>query len=458
MLDLLHHSIDDSDEAENWRNIADIEPSIWKEMNGQRWAVRHHYTCSYMAMFPPELPHYFIHKFTDVDDVVLDPFCGRGTTVVQAMSQLRFGIGNDYNELAFALSNGKISNPSKIKVIARLKTLEAAYEREKEHYLKQTKDVDSKIRMIYHDNTLAQLLFMKEQLKWRPELRSDTHDSDRFITMILMGAMHGSSSGFLSVSMPNTFSMGWKYVENYIAKHNLISPERDVFKVVRERCERTLKDGRMEGGGWVTNGDSKSKFTFKRRKDKTIKPGMVDLVFSSPPYLKVIKYGLYNWIRLWFLLESGNHVEIDEKLDDGHSLPNYLKFMEEVLSNIAPLMNPDTGVACWVIGDVSRGPKAPPIELANEVAMHATTIDVRNSRGEKTSYRVLDIIEDRIDDESKVTKIWNSSDSDENRSGKATNLDRILILCLESADLEAIKRKMTGNKDIQWTHPIIRRE
>ena len=36
--------------------------------------------------------------------------------------------------------------------------------------------------------------------------------------MVLMGAMHGQSSGFLSLSMPNTFSMGWNYVKKYIAK------------------------------------------------------------------------------------------------------------------------------------------------------------------------------------------------------------------------------------------------
>ena len=38
---------------------------------------------------------------------------------------------------------------------------------------------------------------------------------------------------------------------------------------------------------------------------------------TSPPYLEVIKYGLYNWIRLWWLI--GDYKHVDEKLDDTHS-------------------------------------------------------------------------------------------------------------------------------------------
>ena len=66
---------------------------------------------TYMAMFPPELPHYFIQRFTQLGDTVLDPFSGRGTTAVEASAQGRIGIGNDLNPLAVALSRGKISNP-----------------------------------------------------------------------------------------------------------------------------------------------------------------------------------------------------------------------------------------------------------------------------------------------------------------------------------------------------------
>ena len=60
-----------------------------------------HTICSYMAMFPPSVPHYFIDNHSSEGDVVLDPFSGRGTTVLEACLMNRNAIGNDKNPLAY---------------------------------------------------------------------------------------------------------------------------------------------------------------------------------------------------------------------------------------------------------------------------------------------------------------------------------------------------------------------
>jgi DNA modification methylase len=39
---------------------------------------------SYRACFKPQLPRFFIDRFTGQGDVVYDPFMGRGTTVLEA--------------------------------------------------------------------------------------------------------------------------------------------------------------------------------------------------------------------------------------------------------------------------------------------------------------------------------------------------------------------------------------
>ena len=111
------------DAPDSW---ADIDAGVWQSQKG-RWAAPQHYMCSYMAMFPPELPHYFIERFTKPGDTVLDPFCGRGTAPVEAAAQLRHGIGNDLNPLAVALTRGKLSNPSIADVMSRLDELENQY-------------------------------------------------------------------------------------------------------------------------------------------------------------------------------------------------------------------------------------------------------------------------------------------------------------------------------------------
>ena len=406
---------------QKWLEEVEIDPSIW-QLNNRRWATPQHYTCSYMAMFPPALPHYFIMRFTEPGDIILDPFNGRGTTPLEAMAQNRVGIGNDLNDLAYLLTKGKLANPKLEDVLERLKELEKNYVRDE--WL-TFKGMPHKIRMIYHPDTQKQLMFLKQELNWRDE------KIDSFISMILMGSMHGPSQGFLSISMPNTFSMSWNYVRKYINEKKLKRPKRDVFKIVEKRCRKTLREGKLPGKGIAIHGDVRD-----LRKSKHLKPNSIKMIFSSPPYLKVIKYGLYNWIRLWWLI--GDYKIIDKKLDDNHDIHNYLDFMKEVLEETLPLMNKESGIACWVIGDVKEENLAKLVW--NEVG---SKIKIDEGDGNKLRYKLLGIIEDPIRNEEKVTRIWNS---ETNKSGKATPIDRIMIICRDTANPESF----ISNEEIRW--------
>lgn len=68
----------------------------------RRWGHELHSLCSYMAMFPPSIPHFFIRWLTEPGDVVYDPFSGRGTTVLEACLLGRRGLGSDANQIGRA--------------------------------------------------------------------------------------------------------------------------------------------------------------------------------------------------------------------------------------------------------------------------------------------------------------------------------------------------------------------
>ena len=53
---------------------------------------------NHSATFPESLPAWFIHLFTEEDDIVLDPFAGSGTTLVVANRLKRNAIGIDINK------------------------------------------------------------------------------------------------------------------------------------------------------------------------------------------------------------------------------------------------------------------------------------------------------------------------------------------------------------------------
>lgn len=61
------------------------------------------------APFPEELPHRLIQLYTFVGDVVLDPFCGSGTTCVSALKSKRHYIGYDTKKEYVELANERIN-------------------------------------------------------------------------------------------------------------------------------------------------------------------------------------------------------------------------------------------------------------------------------------------------------------------------------------------------------------
>ncbi|UCH09670.1 MAG: site-specific DNA-methyltransferase [Fidelibacterota bacterium] len=371
----------------------------WKAIS-KSWGHPFHPMCSYMAMFPPRILHYFIQRFTRPGDRVLDPFSGRGTTPTQACVEERIGIANDLNPLAYMLSRAKVDPPDMQTALDRLAELERDF-REWDDANSNKLDPVHPVRIVFDPFTLSQLLYLRSVL-------TDSRE-DIFIKATILGILHGkyrrngNDSIYLSVDMPNTFSMSPGYIQRYVAENSLEYLPLDVFEKTRLRIGHLYRKGKPNVSGKAFQLDA-------RQLHKVISSDSIQLVVSSPPYLKVIKYGLYNWIRLWFMdLELE---EVDGHLDDGHDLPAYLGFMVEVIQQLERLLKPG-GVAALVIGDVAQKGNSP-LNLSAAVWQAAKS---------RTNLTLLDIVSDAIAASSKVTKIWNET------RGRATAVDRILVLC-----------------------------
>ncbi|MFW9769560.1 MAG: DNA methyltransferase [Candidatus Thorarchaeota archaeon] len=59
------------------------------------------------AKFFPELPRYLIRKYSEKGDSVLDPMCGSGTAILEAILNDRIGIGIDIDPIARLISKVK---------------------------------------------------------------------------------------------------------------------------------------------------------------------------------------------------------------------------------------------------------------------------------------------------------------------------------------------------------------
>lgn len=268
---------------------------LWHAVS-PRWGHSMHTMCSYQGMFPPKLAHYFIQRFTSPGDLVLDPFSGRGTTVLQARVEGRRTVGNDLNPLAYVLTRAKASPPEWSAVMKAVDQLERRWRRTSR---RSVDDAPADIAMLFHPKTLAQLLFLRSYLFRRPMSRWSREEF--MIAGATAGILHGNhrrdgTSQYLSISMPNTFSMAPGYVRNYIATHGLEQIEQDVFDRLRDKLARLYLDTVAGAAGKVTHQDA-----VKLLSSTSVRPASVDLLLTSPPYLDVVNYGTSNWIRLWWL-------------------------------------------------------------------------------------------------------------------------------------------------------------
>jgi hypothetical protein len=383
---------------------------LWHEAP-PRWGHSMHAMCSYQGMFPAKLVRYFLSRFTSPGDLVADPFCGRGTTVLQGRVDAREVVACDLNPLAYVLSRAKARPPTW-----------AAFDRYLGDLARRCRgtarsgiDVPDEIAMLFHSSTLDQLTFLRSHLLERP--RDRWSDEDFMLAGCVAGVLHGGtrsdgSSAYLSISMPNTFSMSPNYVRRYIAEHSLVPPDQDVFACVRSKAARLYLDGTDGPDATVHFTDANE---FLRRSDIA---GRVNLIVTSPPYLRVVNYATANWIRLWWLGISdvstnagAGRRSLDTDLDHRHNYHDYREFLSRVLDGISSALAP-TGVAAIVIGDVAS-PEAETIPLAQRVWSDlAATCDLE----------LVDFIEDALPAQYKVSRIWGET------RGRATDRDCVLLL------------------------------
>ena len=135
----------------------------------------------------------------------------------------------------------------------------------------------------------------------------------------------------------------------------------------------------------------------------------VGAVVTSPPYLGVLRYGAFNWIRLWFLRKTQQ--QIDRLLDGTDSMDVYLSFMATFFDSVAKVTKPGAVVA-MVIGDV--------VENGQHVRLAERLWE---ELGDMFPFGFVDNIEDGYDNHSKTTRIWG-----EERKGKATPKDHVLVM------------------------------
>lgn len=299
----------------------------------QRQMSSLHYSNSYRGSYKPELPEYFISRYTKEGDVVGDPFGGRGTTILQAALMNRIGISNDVNPLSERLAYPKVHPVTVEQIAKRLEEIDLS----KEVDLSNEEDMS----MFYHKDTYKELINLRNYLKTHRD------DVDRFIEMTAISRLHGHSNGFFSTYSFPQFSIP-KSSQIKINKTRALEPDyRDVKSRILKKAKTTLKSGGIEELQKISH---LHKFTCSD--SRTLhgwEDESVDLIVTSPPFLNQVDYVTDNWIENWFC--GIPQESIEDKIVQTPDLHIWRDFISDTLSALHRVLKKD-GLLAMEVGEV----------------------------------------------------------------------------------------------------------
>lgn len=300
--------------------IKEIKKFKWKKdpYKKQNWGSSFHSISSYVGRIKPAFAHWIIKSSSNKNDLILDPFCGVGTVLLESDLLNRKSIGIDLNPYANKICLAKIDRKGLQEELDYLSSVNFTYK-------VNTKKVPQFVKEFYHSKTL------KEILELRKKFIKDKKD---FLFGCLLGICHGHR--------PQHLSMRTGYIIPYIPKPKPEIIYKNSIKKLKEKVTRMYKD------------EIKKKTNIKvLNKDilnTTLNKNLVDLIISSPPYYNTIDYVHANRLRLWF---SG--VEFDKQkilskqlIQDRYSYENKMK--QVGIKLFKTLKN--NGLLIFVLGDV----------------------------------------------------------------------------------------------------------
>lgn len=298
---------------------------------------------SYRACYKAELPRFFITLLSKENDIVYDPFAGRGTTIIEAALLNRNIIANDINPLSTILSKPRLFVPSQKEVSERLSKIN----------FKSGLKAKIDLSMFYHPETESEIVSLRNYLI-RKKKNDEEDFVDSWIRMVATNRLTGHSKNFFSVyTLPPNQAVtqerqkrinrlrrqkpGYKDVKFIILKKT-----RDLTSGLDKNIVEQLK--RIGNNANFLNEDAG--FTSQ------IASSAVKLTVTSPPFLDIVNYIDDNWLRCWFNNINSNLVA--KKITVNKKLEDWEKIMSSVLIELYRITKKG-GFVAFEVGEVKKG-------------------------------------------------------------------------------------------------------
>jgi DNA modification methylase len=347
--------------------IARLEKIDWDFANVNTGYLTHAIH-PYPAKYIPQIPKALIRELASIGDVVLDPFCGSGTTLVEALRLECHAIGIDANPLACLISRAKTTLLNEEEVES-LKTLAEEISCFAQQTFMGTLPLFPHMAPFPQDAPRPQFDGVDEWFD-QPVIDELAFIKARCLSLesekAKQLAMAAFSAIIVTVSRQDSDT-------RYVRRQKNVKPG-DTLQLFSRTLDQAVQRV-VELGEEVD-----SHYTATVHQGNILEPPEIepiDLVVCSPPYPNAYSYHLYHRTRmLWLdmdqpkfkLEEIGSHRKYSRKGENAATADTFRGELFTILSWLSHTLKRDR-YACFVIGDSTiKGKRIQNDQLLIEVA------------------------------------------------------------------------------------------
>jgi len=304
--------------------------------------------CPYFTMFPLDFPLNILKRRAREGDLVLDPFCGRGTTNFAARLVGLRSLGVDSSPVAAAITASKLVTATIDDILdeARgiLTELEPRHTPATEFW-----------QWAFHPTVLDALCRFREAF-----LEDCTTDVRIALRGIVLGALHGPKQktfpSYFSNQCPRTYAPKPAYATRFWQGRGLLPEPVDALAVIERRAKRYYGTS-SDITGAVRLADSREAEALQPEIPET----RFDWVITSPPYYGMRTYIPDQWLRNWFV-GGPDVVDYTNRDQVVHSSPeDFAADLRQVWRNVENVCAEDAKMVIRFGGITDR--RANPLDL-----------------------------------------------------------------------------------------------
>jgi site-specific DNA-methyltransferase (cytosine-N4-specific) len=264
----------------------------------------------YSAKYIPQIPNRLISTFTERNDLVLDPFVGSGTTLIESKVLGRNAIGIDINPLACLISTVKtriigITATTEISdflislrnEISRLREDITLFDVEDKKLIiddPYTDNLHHNITKWYHRNVIYELVTIKNKIDTITNIETKEFLLVAFSS--ILRSISNATSGFGNLMI-----------------NKKASPKKRIFEKFLV-CVKNMTQGMVDFGKVATNSQT-TVFNYDSRKLESVNDETIDFICTHPPYMAAVPYAEYQKLSLWWL--GYNQYDLEKSLIGG---------------------------------------------------------------------------------------------------------------------------------------------